>query len=256
MVLHASSTIVPDVLSLNPVDVTMETVPSDGPLTLPDAAQPIEVYHLDNTHADDMVITYLPNAGVVFIVDVYNPGFPAIFPVAPIYDALQALGIPISTLVGGHGGIGTFTELEAQASPPAEFSSEMPYETQFVEVNGSQMAYVDAGEGDPILFLHGNPTSKYLWRNVMPWLEGQGRVIALDLIGMGESDKPEIGYTFAEHSEYVEGFIEALELQNLTLVIHDWGSGLGLDYAARHPVRPHGTGHSRVIPSHAYRRRR
>jgi haloalkane dehalogenase len=119
--------------------------------------------------------------------------------------------------------------------PPVEISAEMPYETQFVDVLGSQMAYVEAGEGDPILFLHGNPTSKYLWRNVMPWMEGQGRVVALDLIGMGESDKPDIGYTFAEHSEYLDGFIEALDLQNITLVIHDWGSGLGLDYAARHP---------------------
>ncbi len=117
--------------------------------------------------------------------------------------------------------------------PPLEISAEMPYETQFVEVNGSQMDDVEEGEGDPILFLHGNPTSKYLWRNVMPWLEGQGRVIAPDLIGMGESDKPDIGYTFAEHSEYVAGFIEALELENITLVIHDWGSGLGFDYANR-----------------------
>ncbi|MEM7124716.1 MAG: haloalkane dehalogenase [Chloroflexota bacterium] len=119
--------------------------------------------------------------------------------------------------------------------PPVAISAEMPYETQFVEVLGSQMAYVEAGEGDPILFLHGNPTSKYLWRNVMPWLEGQGRLIAPDLIGMGESDKPAIGYTFAEHSEYVDGFIEALDLENITLVIHDWGSGLGFDYAHRNP---------------------
>ena len=119
--------------------------------------------------------------------------------------------------------------------PPIEISAEMPYETQFIEVLGSQMAYVEAGEGEPILFLHGNPTSKYLWRNVMPWLENQGRVIAPDLIGMGESDKPEIGYTFAEHSEYIDGFIEALALENITLVIHDWGSGLGFDYAHRNP---------------------
>ncbi|MEM7126801.1 MAG: haloalkane dehalogenase [Chloroflexota bacterium] len=115
----------------------------------------------------------------------------------------------------------------------SNISAEMPYETQFVEVNGSQMAYVEAGEGDPILFLHGNPTSKYLWRNIMPHLEGQGRVIAPDLIGMGESDKPDIGYTFVEHAEYVQGFIDAMELEDITLVIHDWGSGLGFDYANR-----------------------
>ncbi|MBV7327255.1 haloalkane dehalogenase [Chloroflexi bacterium TSY] len=124
--------------------------------------------------------------------------------------------------------------------PRVEISAEIPYETQFVEVNGSQMAYVEAGEGDPILFLHGNPTSKYLWRNIMPWLENQGRVIAPDLIGMGESDKPDIGYTFAEHSEYIDGFIEALALENITLVIHDWGSGLGFDYAQRNPENVQG----------------
>lgn len=120
--------------------------------------------------------------------------------------------------------------------PPVEISSETRYDTQFIEVNGSRIAYVEAGTGDPILFLHGNPTSKYLWRNIMPWMEMHGRVIAPDLIGMGESDKPDIGYTFAEHSDYLTGFIEALGLENITLVIHDWGSGLGLDYAANHPA--------------------
>lgn len=114
-------------------------------------------------------------------------------------------------------------------------SATTSYTTRFVEVNGSQMAYVEAGQGDPILFLHGNPTSKYLWRNIMPWLEEQGRVIAPDLIGMGESAKPDIGYTFAEHSIYVDGFIDALDLEQITLVVHDWGSGLGFDYAYRNP---------------------
>ncbi|MEM7539890.1 MAG: haloalkane dehalogenase [Chloroflexota bacterium] len=116
---------------------------------------------------------------------------------------------------------------------PADFLTEMPYETQYVTVNGAQMAYVEAGQGDPILFLHGNPTSKYLWRNIMPHLEDQGLVIAPDLIGMGESDKPDIDYTFDTHSQYLDGFIQALALENITLVIHDWGSGLGFDYAAR-----------------------
>lgn len=125
-------------------------------------------------------------------------------------------------------------EAPAEVAPLA-ISAEMPYDTRFVEVNGSNMAYVEAGDGDPILFLHGNPTSKFLWRNIMPWLEAQGRVIAPDLIGFGESDKPDIGYTMAEHSEYVDGFIEALGLENVTLVVHDWGSGLGFDYAARNP---------------------
>lgn len=117
--------------------------------------------------------------------------------------------------------------------PASHISAEMPYETQFVEVLGSQMAYVEAGAGDPILFLHGNPTSKYLWRNIMPHLEEHSRVIAPDLIGMGESGKPNIGYTFVEHAEYVQAFIDTMGLENITLVIHDWGSGLGFDYANR-----------------------
>ena len=89
------------------------------------------------------------------------------------------------------------------------------------------MHYVEEGEGDPVLFLHGNPTSSYLWRNVIPHVSPQARCIALDLIGMGRSDKPDIEYRFFDHARYVEGFIEALGLTDLTLVMHDWGSGLG-----------------------------
>ena len=116
-------------------------------------------------------------------------------------------------------------------------SAEMPYPTQYITIKGSQMAYVEAGEGDPILFLHGNPTSKYLWRNVMPHLENQGRVIAPDLIGMGESGKPDLDYTYHDHYSYLTAFIDALELDNITLVIHDWGSGLGFNFAAQNPDR-------------------
>ena len=119
--------------------------------------------------------------------------------------------------------------------PPLEISSEFPYEFKLVEILGSQMAYVDEGEGDPILFLHGQPTSSYLWRNIMPHLEGQGRIIAPDNIGFGHSDQPELDYTFGDHYEYIEAFIEELGLENITLVVHDWGSGLGLHYAATHP---------------------
>ena len=115
-----------------------------------------------------------------------------------------------------------------------KISSEFPFTSRFVEVNGSQMHYIDEGEGDPILFLHGNPTSSYLWRNIIPHVTGQARVVAPDLIGMGKSDKPEIDYRFLEHSSYVDGFIEALGLENITLVIHDWGSALGFHYARRH----------------------
>lgn len=115
-----------------------------------------------------------------------------------------------------------------------EISPDFPFVSRYVEVLGSRMHYVEEGEGDPILFLHGNPTSSYLWRNVIPHVSGQGRAIAVDLIGMGKSDKPDLDYTFQDHQRYVDAFIAALELENITLVIHDWGSALGLDYASRH----------------------
>ena len=95
------------------------------------------------------------------------------------------------------------------------------------------MHYIDEGSGDPILFLHGNPASSYLWRNIIPHLTPYARCIAPDLIGMGKSDKPDLDYRFSDHSKYVEGFIEELGLSNITLVIHDWGSGLGFHYAMR-----------------------
>jgi haloalkane dehalogenase len=113
-------------------------------------------------------------------------------------------------------------------------SAEFPFESKYIDVQGSKMHYVDEGEGDPILFLHGNPTSSYLWRNIIPHMTSLGRCIAPDLIGMGKSDKPDIAYRFFDHSKYVNSFIETLGLKNITLVIHDWGSGLGFHYAAHH----------------------
>jgi haloalkane dehalogenase len=115
-----------------------------------------------------------------------------------------------------------------------EISSVFPFQSKYVDVLGSRMHYIEEGEGDPILFLHGNPTSSYLWRNIIPHMTSQGRCIALDLIGMGRSDKPVLNYRFFDHVKYVEGFIESLDLKNLTLVIHDWGSALGFHYAMRH----------------------
>ena len=112
-------------------------------------------------------------------------------------------------------------------------SAEFPFESHYVDVEGSRMHYVEEGAGDPILFLHGNPTSSYLWRNIIPHLSSQGRCIAPDLIGFGKSDKPDIGYRFFDHVRYVDGFIERLGLKNITFVIHDWGSALGFDYAMR-----------------------
>ncbi len=116
-----------------------------------------------------------------------------------------------------------------------EISAEFPFKSRFIEVNGSNLHYVEEGEGDPILFLHGNPTSSYLWRNIIPHVTSLGRAIAPDLIGMGKSDKPDIEYSFFDHVKYVEGFIEKMGLKNITLVIHDWGSALGFYYAMRHP---------------------
>ena len=118
-----------------------------------------------------------------------------------------------------------------------EISAAFPFESKFVEVRGSNMHYVEQGEGDPVLFLHGNPTSSYLWRNVIPHVSGHARCIAPDLIGMGKSDKPDLEYRFFEHANYIEDFIDALGLSNITLVIHDWGSGLGFHYAALHPEK-------------------
>ena len=112
-------------------------------------------------------------------------------------------------------------------------SAGFPFESKYVEVHGSKIHYIDEGSGDPILFLHGNPTSSYLWRNIIPYLVPHGRCIAMDLIGMGKSDKPDLGYRFFDHVEYVEGFIDKLNLSNITLVIHDWGSALGFHYAMR-----------------------
>ncbi|MEM8924295.1 MAG: haloalkane dehalogenase [Actinomycetota bacterium] len=120
-------------------------------------------------------------------------------------------------------------------APTPEFA----YEKQKATIDGLEMAYVDSGTGDPIVFLHGNPTSSYLWRNVMPHLADQGRLIAPDLIGMGDSDKlPDSGpdsYTFVEHRRYLDGLLEHLGVDGrVTLVIHDWGSALGFDWANRH----------------------
>jgi haloalkane dehalogenase len=118
-------------------------------------------------------------------------------------------------------------------------SAEEP-EKQFIDVRGKRMAYVEMGEGDPIVFQHGNPTSSYLWRNIMPHLADQGRCIAVDLIGMGDSDKlddpgPD-SYRYVEHRDYLFDAWEALDVsENVTFVIHDWGSALGFDWAQQHP---------------------
>jgi haloalkane dehalogenase len=122
-------------------------------------------------------------------------------------------------------------------------ANELPKKS--VEVLGKRMAYVEIGEGEPIVFLHGNPTSSYLWRNIMPYAQDLGRCIALDLIGMGNSDKLEDSgperYTFMEHRRYFDGAMETLGVsEKVTFVIHDWGSALGFDWANRHRERVSG----------------
>jgi len=114
-----------------------------------------------------------------------------------------------------------------------------PFEKRRLNIDGVPMAYVDVGEGDPIVFLHGNPTSSYLWRNVMPHVVPLGRCIAPDLVGMGDSGKlPEPGalsYTFVEHRRYLDGLLDELGVDGgVTFVVHDWGSALGFDWANRH----------------------
>lgn len=115
-------------------------------------------------------------------------------------------------------------------------SPEFPFDSRFIEVNGFKMHYVEAGEGHPILLLHGNPTSSYLWRNVIPHLSGLGRCIAPDLIGFGKSDQPDISYRVYDHAKNIEAFVQAMDLKTLTLVLHDWGGFIGLSYAAKYPA--------------------
>jgi haloalkane dehalogenase len=123
---------------------------------------------------------------------------------------------------------------------------------QFVEVEGRRMAYVEMGTGRPIVFQHGNPTSSYLWRNILPHLADLGRCVALDLIGMGDSDKlPDSGptrYTFAEQRRYWQGALSALGIErDVVFVIHDWGTALGFDWIATHPGATAGVAHMEGI---------
>ena len=120
------------------------------------------------------------------------------------------------------------------------------YSKKRVEIDGVGMAYRDEGDGPPIVFLHGNPTSSYLWRNIMPHVAGLGRAIAPDLVGMGDSDKlPDSGpdrYTFVEHRQYLDGLLDAVigADEKITFVVHDWGSALGFHWAHRNPDRVRG----------------
>ncbi len=110
-------------------------------------------------------------------------------------------------------------------------STAFPFQSKYVNILNSELHYIDEGEGTTFLFLHGNPTSSYLWRNIIPHVSKYNRAIAVDLIGMGKSGKPDISYNMVDQCNYIENFIKKLELKNIVLVLHDWGSFIGLKYA-------------------------
>ena len=114
-----------------------------------------------------------------------------------------------------------------------EIATDFPYESKFEVVNGHKLHYIDHGnkKKDPILFLHGIPAYSYIWRNIIPQVAKDARCIALDFIGMGKSDKPDIDYTFGEHEDYLSKFINQLGLHNVTLMAHGFGGIIGLSYA-------------------------
>ena len=132
-----------------------------------------------------------------------------------------------------------------------ELSTE-PLSKQYETVHGKRMAYHEAGEGDPVVFLHGNPTSSYLWRNVIPHVSDRARCIAPDLVGQGDSDKLDDtgpgAYRFVDHRRYLDGLLDQLDLgDHVTLVVHDWGSALGFDWANRHRDRVAGIAYMEAI---------
>ncbi len=124
-----------------------------------------------------------------------------------------------------------------------------PHPRRRVTVLDTELAYVDTGAGDPVVFLHGNPTSSYLWRNVIPHVVGVARCLAPDLVGMGDSGKaPNGSYRFVDHARYLDAWFDALGLRrNVVLVVHDWGSALGFHWAWRHPERVRGVAYMEAI---------
>ena len=122
------------------------------------------------------------------------------------------------------------------------------YERHRIALLETEISYVDTGAGEPVVFLHGNPTSSYLWRNVIPHVEGLGRCLAPDLVGMGNSGAaPDGSYRFVDHARYLDAWFEALGLTNVTLVVHDWGSALGFYWAYRHPERVRGIAYMEAV---------
>ncbi len=133
--------------------------------------------------------------------------------------------------------------VETKKEQSAKPSDEYPFESRFVNIRGYRIHYVEQGQGDPVLFVHGNPTSSYIWRNILPKVarESGTRGIALDLLGFGKSDKPEdLSYTLQLHSEVLKDFIEELDLKNIILVLQDWGGPIGTSYAVDRPGNTRG----------------
>jgi haloalkane dehalogenase len=131
----------------------------------------------------------------------------------------------------------------------SHISAADPYSRHRVPALNVELATVDTGQGDPVVFLHGNPTSSYLWRNVIPHVAGMARCLAPDLLGMGESDRAPRGtYRFVDHARYLDAWFDALELtENVTLVAHDWGSALAFHWAYRHQERVKGIAYMEAI---------
>jgi haloalkane dehalogenase len=133
----------------------------------------------------------------------------------------------------------------------AEFNAVDSLPRKRVAVLDTEMSYVDTGKGDPIVFLHGNPTSSYIWRNIIPFVSDYGRCLAPDLVGMGQSGKsPANAYRFVDHARYLDAWFEALNLtSNVTLVVHDWGSALGIHRAVRLPEQIQAIAYMEAIAS-------
>ncbi|PWU80047.1 MAG: hypothetical protein DLM72_14190 [Candidatus Nitrosopolaris wilkensis] len=134
-------------------------------------------------------------------------------------------------------------------------NADFPFQSKFLNIQGSKIHYVEEGRGEnPVLFLHGNPTSSYLWRNIIPIVPSaasNNRCIALDLIGFGKSDKPNIDYNFHDHYKYVKEVIDGLHLsnnKNLIIVGHDWGGVLGFWYALNHQENIKGIAFMETFP--------
>lgn len=149
-----------------------------------------------------------------------------------------------------------FVSLSAFAqSPEKDISSEMTLQSKFIEVKNTKLHFVEQGNGDPILFLHGIPTNLYLWRNIMPEVIASGRAIALDLVGFGKSDVPTSDNDANNQYTYLEGFIEKMGLKNITIVVNDLGSVYGLKYASERPENIKGivVTEGVVMPAHEWR---